>query len=160
MINQPGEEILAVSPVFQNKIIALRKQISDKETEVQRLNKDIISLSYTNEQLVLQEKELKEVLLPELETKKDNLSKEIKQLSGQNDELKKSIQALDNEIRISKEEIQKRIEEVSASEKIVEEKMNNQNNREVEIAKKEIKLKELETSLNLKIDKLKAIIWD
>ena len=76
MINQPDEEILAASPVFQNKILALRQQIGDKEQEIVRLNKEIASLQYSNEQLILQKKELDTFVADGIE-KKDRIKAEL-----------------------------------------------------------------------------------
>ena len=157
MINQPEEDILQASPAFQNKVIAMRQQIADKEMEIQRLNKEIISLTYTNEQLILQKNEL-ETQVPLLSDKKDVLDTEIKSLLVQQEELK-------SEVAQSLVELQNHKTQKEDESRIVYEAQNNLKQAKeahelnvLELSRKQKEVSTKEDSLNAKIAKLKEII--
>jgi len=158
MINQPSEDdILQVSPAFQNKIIAMRQQIADKEMEIQRLNKEIISLNYTNEQLILQKKELEEQT-PILIKKKDDLESQIKFLAVQSDNLKEDIVKSENELqnhKIQKETEAKTVYEAQNSLKVAKD-IHEFNVSQLN--KKQQEVNDKEDSLNTKLAKLREII--
>jgi predicted nucleic acid-binding Zn-ribbon protein len=157
MITTPEEDILQASPAFQNKIIKMRQQIADKEMEIQRLNKEIISLTYTNEQLILQKKEL-EPKIVSLASKADGLESTIGILTTESDSLKKEVKKSEDKLKghqIKMEEQSKIVYEAQCNLK-AEKQIHDSNVIQLSVKQQEVKTKE--ESLNKKLDKLREII--
>lgn len=156
MITNPEEEVL-VSPAFQNKIISLRQQISDKEAEIVKLNKDIVNYRYTTDQLIAQQKEL-EGFVAEGQVKKAKLQDDLKSLTDNKNRLIEEIKVSEKtlkEHRIEMEERAKLVYEEENSLKVAKEA---HGVKASELANKDAELTLKESNLNDKISKLKEII--
>jgi chromosome segregation ATPase len=153
----PNEDLITMSPAVQNKIIAIREQINDKEQELVRLNTEIVSKEYTIQQLSNRMAELND-LVPKLEAKKKEIDKSILVLVS---EQQKAMNNLD-EVKIQTTNLSTELETRKSIVEKMEEKMQDDINslakekEQYAIDKK--KIEDREEVLAEKIIKLKSII--
>lgn len=157
MIQNPEEDILQASPAFQNKVLALRQQIADKEAEIQRLNKEIISLSYTVDQLTLQKQEL-DGFVNDGEFKKIKLKEELKELAETEATLRESVKQSEDFLKAHRIEIENNAKTIAEAQSGLKASEQAHSLKVKEVLDKEAELEIKEKALNEKISKLKEII--
>lgn len=158
MINQPEEDILQASPAFQNKLIALRQQLSDKEIQIASYNKQIIALKYEVDQLTKQKEELEKVLIPALDERQSKLQEKNKELEDNINVLEANKSELLSTISKEREQILQDKNDIDLLRKQALDKTSELQIREEAIIKREKETEEKNNKLDEKLKALKEII--
>lgn len=155
-MKQPTED-MAVPGAIADRIAMLNQQISDKETEVARLNTSITSYTYTNQQLSNEK--------VELSSQVENLSLQVSKLKEENEIFFAQLTSIKNDIeQVNKEIIEKntdlkvRQDVVSLEEKNIAEQRGELASARGQLDIDKAQYESDRKALDEKIEKLRAII--